>query len=71
MKVKLSLVIQSHLSDIGVMMYDPEMAYDPGIINDHIKLVKNLISKYPDTSVYIEESELNEMWDKIKIESEQ
>jgi hypothetical protein len=61
MKVKLSLVIQNHLSNIGVMMYDP------GTANDYIRLVKNLISKYPDTSVEVEESELDEMWEKVNL----
>ena len=61
MKVKLSLVIQNHLSDAAVMMN-----YDPGTASDHITFVKNLIAKYPDTSVYVDENELDEMWSEIK-----
>jgi hypothetical protein len=62
MKVKLSLVIQNHLSDAAVMMMN-----DPGTASDHITFVKNLISKYPDTSVEVEESELDRMWHRVLI----
>ena len=60
MKVKLSLVIQNHLSDTAVVMI-----HDPGTASDHIIFVKNLIAKYPDTSVEVEESELDRMWYEI------
>ena len=60
MKVKLSLVIQNHLSDAAVVMI-----HNPGTANDHITFVKNLISKYPDTSVEVEELELDRMWSEI------
>jgi hypothetical protein len=62
MKVKLSLVIQNHLSDAAVMMN-----FDPGTASDHITFVKNLIAKYPDTSVEVEESELDRMWYRVLI----
>ena len=62
MKVKLSLVIQNHLSDAAVLMMN-----DPGTASDRIRFVKNLIVKYPDTSVKVDESELDEMWSEIKI----
>jgi hypothetical protein len=60
MKVKLSLVIQNHLSDAAVIMIPR-----PGTANDYIKFVKNLIAKYPDTSVEVEEDELVKMWYEI------
>jgi phosphoheptose isomerase len=62
MKVKLSLVIQNHLSDAAVVMI-----HNPGTASDHITFVKNLIAKYSDTSVEVEESELDEMWEKVNL----
>jgi hypothetical protein len=61
MKVKLSLVIQNHLSDATIIMIPR-----PGTANDYIKFVKKLITKYPDTNVYVDETELDEMWSEIK-----
>jgi hypothetical protein len=60
MKVKLSLVIQNHLSDATVVMI-----HNPGTASDRIRFVKYLISKYPDTSVEVEEDELVKMWYEI------
>ncbi len=60
MKVKLSLVIQNHLSDAAVLMMN-----DPGTASDRIRFVKYLIAKYPDTSVKVDELELDEMWNEI------
>ncbi len=60
MKVKLSLVIQNYLSDAAVIMIPR-----PGTANDYIKFIKKLIAKYPDTSVKVDESELDEMWNEI------
>jgi hypothetical protein len=60
MKIRLSLVIQNHLSDAAVLMMN-----DPGTASDRIRFVKNLIAKYPDTSVKVDESELDEMWNEI------
>jgi hypothetical protein len=60
MKVKLSLVIQNHLSDAAVLMMN-----DPGTANDRIRFVKYLIARYPDTSVKVDELELDEMWNEI------
>jgi hypothetical protein len=60
MKVKLSLVIQNHLSDAAVVMI-----HNPGTANDYIKFVKYLITRYLDTSVEVEEDELVKMWYEI------
>jgi hypothetical protein len=60
MKVKLSLVIQNHLSDTAVVMMN-----DPGTASDRIRFVKYLIARYLDTSVEVEEDELVKMWYEI------
>jgi hypothetical protein len=60
MKVKLSLVIQNHLSDTAVLMMN-----DPGTASDRIRFVKYLIARYLDTSVEVEEDELVKMWYEI------
>ena len=60
MKVKLSLVIQNHLSDTAVLMMN-----DPGTASDRIRFVKYLIARYLNTSVEVEEDELVKMWYEI------
>ena len=57
--IKISLVIQNHLSDALLEINHPQLA-EMGEMR--INYVKYLIAKYPDTTVKVEESELDEMW---------
>ena len=57
---KISLVIQNHLNDALLEINHPQLAE---IGEMRINYVKYLIAKYPDTTVKVEESELDEMWE--------
>ena len=57
---KISLVIQNHLSDALLEINHPQLAE---IGEMRINYVKYLIAKYPDTTVRIEDSKLDDMWE--------
>ncbi|MBR1527075.1 MAG: hypothetical protein IJ640_10540 [Prevotella sp.] len=52
------MVMMSHLSDAQtIMVANPTMA------KTHINFVKRLIMKYDNTDVYVEEDELDAIWE--------
>jgi hypothetical protein len=55
--LRLSIAIQSHLSDAAF-----EMSFNPEMAENRIQFVKCLINLYPDTSIEVEESELNRIY---------
>ena len=56
---KISLVIQSHLSDAVMGIRGME----PGQVSErHITYVKKIIAKYPDTSTSVSDEELQSLW---------
>ena len=57
MTIRVSIAIQSHLSDAAI-----EMSFNPEQANRRIQFVKWLVMLFPDTSVQVEESELNEIY---------
>lgn len=59
MKITVQMAIMSHLSDAQ------ELSDFKDITNHHINFVKQLVLTYPDTSVEVEEEELNEIWRKV------
>lgn len=60
--ISVQMAIMSHLSDaqevMGIMNRDQGEAR----ANDHINFAKKLVLTYPDTSVEVEEEELNKLW---------
>lgn len=59
MKIKVQIAIMSHLSDAQELS---EFHALKSVMNHHIDFVKQLVLTYPDTSVEVEEEELNEIW---------
>lgn len=57
MTIRVGLAIQSHLSDAAI-----EMSFNPEQANRRIQFVKWLVALFPDTSMQVEESELNEIY---------
>ena len=55
--VKVRIVIQSHLSDALI-----EVEHTPFMAKRRIAFVKQLIAKYPDQTVEVDEDELDVMW---------
>ena len=55
--IKLSIAIQSHLSDAAF-----EMSFNPEMAENRIQFVKTLINLYPNTNVEVEEAELNKIY---------
>jgi hypothetical protein len=55
--IKLSIAIQSHLSDALI-----EMDFNQELAEKRIRFVKTLINLYPDTSIDISEGELNKIY---------
>ena len=53
MTIRVSIAIQSHLSDAAI-----EMSFNPEQANRRIQFVKWLVMLFPDTSVQVEESDL-------------
>lgn len=64
--ISVQMSIMSHLSDaqevMGIMNRDQGEAR----ANDHINFAKKLVLTYPDTSVEVEEEELNKLWREMK-----
>jgi len=55
--LRLSIAIQSHLSDALM-----EMDFNPEMAENRIRFVKTLINLYPNTDVEVEEAELNKIY---------
>ena len=55
--IKVRIAIQSHLSDALI-----DVDHNPYMAQRRIAFVKQLIAKYPDQSVEIDEDELDVMW---------
>ena len=59
MEVRVSLVMQSHLSDAMI-----EMGFNQELANHHIRFVKYLISMFPDPS---KEVDIDEVYKQFKL----
>jgi len=57
--IKVRIAIQSHLSDALI-----EVIQNPYMAQRRIDFVKQLIAKYPDQSVEVDDEELDAMWSK-------
>ena len=57
MEIKISMVIQSHLSDAQL-----EIDSNPEQAGNRIKFVKWLVSMFPDTQERVTEEELRQWW---------
>ncbi len=55
--LRLSIAIQSHLSDAAF-----EMSFNPEMAENRIHFVKTLINLYPNTDVEVEEAELTRIY---------
>jgi hypothetical protein len=55
--LRLSIAIQSHLSDALI-----EMDFNQDLAEKRIRFVKTLINLYPNTDVEVEEAELNAIY---------
>ena len=55
--LKLSIAIQSHLSDAAI-----EIFYNPELAEKRIQFVKTLINLYPNIDINVEEDELNRIY---------
>jgi len=55
--LRLSIAIQSHLSDALF-----EMSFNPDLAENRIRFVKTLINLYPNTDVEVSEDELNKIY---------
>lgn len=60
MKIKVQMAIMSHLSDVQELIHiNAKGRWDA---RERINFVNQLVLTYPDTSVEVEEEELNEIW---------
>lgn len=66
MESKVSMIIQSHLSDAAL-----ELSFNPDQAELRINFVKFLVHTYPDTNVYINPHPIYKKWytDRFGIES--
>ena len=62
MKIKVQMAIMSHLSDCQEML---SLANNRNYVIKKINFIKQLVLTYSDTSVEVEEEELNEIWRKV------
>lgn len=65
MKIKVQMAIMSHLSDAQELtaVSISRECKEAAILR--MNFVKQLVLTYPDTSVEVEEEELNEIWRKV------
>lgn len=61
MKITVQMAIMSHLSDCQEML---SLANNRNYVIKKINFIKQLVLTYSDTSVEVEEEELNEIWRK-------
>jgi hypothetical protein len=57
MTIKVKIAVQSHLSDAAF-----EVDVNPYMAQRRIHFAKQLLAKYPDLNVEVEEDELDVMW---------
>lgn len=62
MKIKVQMAIMSHLSDVQELTTVAISRECKEAAIQRINFVKQLVLTYPDTSVEVEEEELNEIW---------
>ena len=65
MKITVQMAIMSHLSDAQDLLNTYRSNYPRTSVNKYINFAKQLVLTYPDTSVEVEEEELNELWRKV------
>ena len=59
---KVSLIILSHLEDMEL-----EISTNPEMAHKRMRLVRILISEYPDTNVRILDEKLDELWNGLSL----
>jgi hypothetical protein len=59
---KVSLIILSHLEDMEL-----EISTNPEMASKRMRLVRILISEYPDTNVRISDEKLDELWNGLSL----
>lgn len=62
MTTKVSMIVLSHLEDMEI-----ELTTNPEMAAKRLKLVRRLISEYPDTTVRISDEKLDEIWKGLKL----
>jgi hypothetical protein len=62
MTTKVSMIVLSHLEDMEI-----ELTTNPEMASKRLKLVRMLISEYPDTTVRISDERLDELWNGLKL----
>jgi hypothetical protein len=62
MTTKVSMIILSHLEDM-----ETELTTDPEMASKRLRLVRTLISEYPDTTVRVSDERLDELWNGLKL----
>jgi hypothetical protein len=62
MTTKVSMIVLSHLEDMEI-----ELTTNPEMASKRLRLVRMLISEYPDTTVRISDEKLDELWNGLKL----
>lgn len=62
MTTKVSMIVLSHLEDM-----ETELTTNPEMASKRLRLVRTLISEYPDTTVRISDEKLDELWNGLKL----
>ena len=62
MTTKVSIIVLSHLEDMEI-----ELTTNPEMASKRLRLVRMLISEYPDTTVRISDERLDELWNGLKL----
>jgi hypothetical protein len=62
MTTKVSMIVLSHLEDM-----ETELTTNPEMASKRLRLVRTLISEYPDTTVRISDERLDELWNGLKL----
>jgi len=62
MTTKVSMIVLSHLEDMEI-----ELTTNPEMASKRLRLVRMLISEYPDTTVRISDERLDELWNGLKL----
>ena len=62
MTTKVSMIVLSHLEDMEI-----ELTTNPEMASKRLRLVRTLISEYPDTTVRISDERVDELWNGLKL----
>ena len=62
MTTKVSMIVLSHLEDMEI-----ELTANPEMASKRLRLVRTLISEYPDTTVRVSDERLDELWNGLKL----